>query len=262
MPQCKQHVLPPKSTRRCAIQRGNIDCNSRAAPPSRRRCDSLSPLSPYRSNSVASWAAGLRSSARWLAVICCARPRRWAASSSCPRPRSPSSDLAAANGMVPTSDVGWWAARKVWGSSALFPSSAFSQASQASARKKQRRRLQLAKSRALFEYTWRFRNESDARAVPPAPSVAASGPSLLSSDGGSLRATWSQRHNGNRAIRAPQAVPFGTHAVQGVLRRFTGPYGASGRVGPALRLQNVRGGRRGRKCHKFRIPTRIGVICS
>ena len=128
MPQCKQHVLPPKSTRRCAIQRGNIDCNSRAAPPSRRRRDSLSPLSPYRSNSVASWAAGLRSSARWLAVICCARPRRWAASSSCPRPRSPSSDLAAANGVVPTSDVGWWAARKVWGSSALFPSSAFSQA--------------------------------------------------------------------------------------------------------------------------------------
>ena len=60
-------------------------------------------------------------------------------------------------------------------------------------------------------------------------------------DGGSLRATWSQRHNGNRAIRAPQAVPFGTHAVQGVLRRFTGPYGASGRVGPALLLQNVRG---------------------
>ena len=92
MPQCKQHVLPPKSTRRCAIQRGNIDCNSRAAPPSRRRRDSLSPLSPYRSNSVASWAAGLRSSARWLAVICCARPRRWAASSSCPRPRSPSSE--------------------------------------------------------------------------------------------------------------------------------------------------------------------------
>ena len=81
-------------------------------------------------------------------------------------------------------------------------------------------------------------------------------------DGGSLRATWSQRHNGHRAIRAPQAVPFGTHAVQGVLRRFTGPYGASGRVGPALLLQNVRGGRRGRKCHKFRIPTRIGVICS
>ena len=85
---------------------------------------------------------------------------------------------------------------------------------------------------------------------------------LPSRDGGSLRATWSQRHNGNRAIRAPQAVPFGTHAVQGVLRRFTGPYGASGRVGPALLLQNVRGGRRGRKCHKFRIPTRIGVICS
>ena len=63
----------------------------------------------------------------------------------------------------------------------------------------------------------------------------------LAKDGGSLRATWSQRHNGNRAIRAPQAAPFGTHAVQGVLRRFTGPYGASGRVGPALLLQNVRG---------------------
>ena len=91
-------------------------------PPTANRplTDSLSPLSPYRSNSVASWAAGLRSSARWLAVICCARPRRWAACSSCPRPRSPSSDLAAANGVVPTSDVGWWAARKVWGSSALL----------------------------------------------------------------------------------------------------------------------------------------------
>ena len=129
-------IYPFVSWIQCAIQRGHIDCNSRAAAPSRWRCDSLSPLSPYRSNSVASWAAGLRSSARWLAVICCARPRRWAACSSCPRPRSPSSDLAAANGVVPTSDVGWWAARKVWGSSALFPSSAFSQASQASARKK------------------------------------------------------------------------------------------------------------------------------
>ena len=46
---------------------------------------------------------------------------------------------------------------------------------------RKRRKLKLAKSRALFEYTWRFRNESDARAVPPAPSVAASGPSFLSS---------------------------------------------------------------------------------
>ena len=51
-------IYPFVSWIQCAIQRGHIDCNSRAAAPSRWRCDSLSPLSPYRSNSVASWAAG------------------------------------------------------------------------------------------------------------------------------------------------------------------------------------------------------------
>ena len=41
------------------------------------------------------------------------------------------------------------------------------------------RKLQLAKSRALFEYTWVPGKTSDGRAVPPAPSVATSGRSGL-----------------------------------------------------------------------------------
>ena len=40
---------------------------------------------------------------------------------------------------------------------------------------RKRRRLQLAKSRALFEYTWRFRSTPTGRGVLHAPSVTASG---------------------------------------------------------------------------------------
>ena len=57
-------------------------------------------------------------------------------------------------------------------------------------------------------------------------------------DGGSLRATWSQGHNGNRAIIAPQAMPFGGLRVGCHMRRLPGQFGHPGRVGPALPPQS------------------------
>ena len=112
---------------------------------------------------------------------------------------------------------------------------------------RKRRKLQLAKSRALFEYTWRFRNESDRppcdhmpknnRRAPPRPSSSPRSPTApdprraRKPTSGAVVPLNRVRTGGGRGASVPRPPGAGV----------PGWFGPGRRLGPPVALRHMRG---------------------